>query len=241
MIQKVAALIGAFVLLGSLFGCSTEPAPFEYHPPVLRRTPPLAVVQPKVDVLKASCQVRVDWNVTKQMYGQKYIETSSDIGSGTLVAPGRVITNHHVVKDRDSKSQLVVVFSGKQYPYRVLREDKIADLAVLEVPTIVTDGVVVQPVDVDPYAIGLVKPNTTLIGFGPGELKVVVGTYENTLMGEGYEWSIVNATNRPGDSGGGVYNAFGTFVGVQWGCRPTDNQTYISAGKPLERILQEPR
>lgn len=189
--------------------------------------------------LLASCRVLVEDHTTKQMYGQKYIEIASDCGSGTLVGPGRVLTNDHVVKDRKGSSQLVVVFSGKRYPFKVLRTDPVADLAVLEVPTIVTDGMVVQPVDVDPYAIGLVKPNTTFIGFGPGELKVVVGNHVETLKGDGYEWSVVDKPNRSGDSGGGVFNAFGTFVGVQWGCDRKAGHTYTSTGEPVERILRE--
>lgn len=243
IVKHVAALIGVFAISSAFVGCGAAPAPTPsvvYNPPAKPVLAPYVAVRPQVDVLKASCRVLVENHTTKQMHGQKYIETYSDCGSGTLVAPGRVITNHHVVKDRKAGSQLVVVFSGQRYPFRVLREDEKSDLAVLEVPTIVTGGKVVQPVDVDPYAIGLVKPNTTLIGFGPGELKVVVGDYVETLQGDGYEWSIVAATNRSGDSGGGVFNAFGTFVGVQWGCRPADNRTYTSTGAPLERILQEP-
>jgi S1-C subfamily serine protease len=239
MIRKFTIIIGLISLASAFLGCGSPSAP--YTPPVKPVVVPYVAVRPQVDVLKASCRVLVEQHTTKQMHGQKYIETVADAGSGTLVGPGRVITNHHVVKDRNARSQLVVVFNGTRYPFTVLREDSVADLAVLEVPVIITEGVVVQPVDVDPFAIGLVKPNTTFIGFGPGELKVVVGNHVKTLKGDGYEWSIVDKPNRSGDSGGGVYNAFGTFVGVQWGCDRKVGHTYTSTGEPLSKILKEPR
>jgi S1-C subfamily serine protease len=241
MIQKFTALIGLIALASAFVGCggSTVP-PVVYHPPARPTVVPYVAVQPKVDVLAASCRVLVENSNVKYFGGQKGIETFSDCGSGTLVGPGRVITNWHVVKDRKPNSVLAVEFNGSRYPYTVLREDKEADLAVLEVPVIVTNGVVVQPVDVDPFGIGLYKPTTTIIGFGPGDIRVAVGNYVKTWKGDKYEFYSLDVANRNGDSGGGVFNSVGVFVAAQWGCSK-EGETFCTGGEPLRRILEEPR
>lgn len=138
-------------------------------------------------------------------------------GSGFVVAPGRVVTNAHVVAGMD-EPQVQVGGTGDLLPARVVVLDAARDLAVLDVPDLQArplalgadrargDDVVVAGFPLDgPYVLS------------PGRVRDVLSARGEDVYGEQEvtrEVYSLNAEVRPGNSGGPVLDAAGAVVGV---------------------------
>jgi hypothetical protein len=153
----------------------------------------------------------------------------SSVGSGTLVdAPsGLIITCAHLFDD--SQDGIIATFpNGRRFQAIFVARDKTgADLAAIRI----------KATDIETLPIDSSEPSGVLTagGFGPdNRFRAGVGRVaETTLDGS----TVINATVRQGDSGGGVVNEKRCFVGVIWGCRPEDGQAYLTCGQPLARFL----
>ena len=142
---------------------------------------------------------------------------ATSYGSGTLVAAsettGLVITNWHVVRDRDG--QIEVRFpNGFRSAARVLRTDRDWDLAAL---------LVWRP-QVDPVKISNRAPQKgealSIAGYGSGNYRMASGKCVQYLSPGGdkpFDIVELSAGARQGDSGGPILNQYGEMAGVLFG------------------------
>ncbi len=138
-------------------------------------------------------------------------------GSGFVVAPGRVMTNAHVVAGM-TEPLVQVAGTGTLLPGRVVVFDPARDLAVLDVPGL----------EARPLALGGERArgdDVVVAGFplngpyvlSPGRVRDVIVAEGEDIYGAAEvtrEVYSVNADVRPGNSGGPVLASDGTVVGV---------------------------
>lgn len=138
-------------------------------------------------------------------------------GTGFVVAPGRVLTNAHVVAGM-SEPRVQVAGAGAYLPGTVVVFDAARDLAVVDVPGLQTA----------PLAVGsdLVRGDDVVVaGFplngpyalSPGRVRDVITAVGEDIYGEQpvtREVYSLNAQVRPGNSGGPVLGRDGRVVGV---------------------------
>lgn len=215
MVAMAAASIG-------LYSTSDEPAaPAVVSAPAAKSPvrPPAPAVNP---VAAASCRIAVNVKqCTRQGCG-----VFTSWGTGTLIAPGRVLTCSHLFNDGNDET--VVYFGGKPYVAKLLKRDKAADLALLAV-----DGVNVKPTG----WVDVVNPadRFVLCGFGPGEFRQTSARFVAWWDSPGRHSFSVDADGRDGDSGGGAFNSAGQLVAVRWGA--VGGHTFVSGGEPLVKFL----
>lgn len=138
-------------------------------------------------------------------------------GSGFVVAPGRVVTNAHVVAGM-SAPQVQVGGTGRSLPGTVVAFDPARDLAVIDVPDLTAEPLVLgsdrsRGDDVVVGGFPLNGPYT----LSPGRVRDVITAVGEDIYGVAEvtrEVYSLNAEVRPGNSGGPVLGADGSVVGV---------------------------
>lgn len=134
-------------------------------------------------------------------------------GTGFVVAPGRALTNAHVVQD--CRAVQARNASGADLPVRVLAADRERDLALLEVPeqagpplAFRRDQGVRRGESVVTYGF----PLAGLLSSGPtlttGEISALAGLADNQRQFQ------ISAPVQPGNSGGPLLDMGGNVVGV---------------------------
>jgi S1-C subfamily serine protease len=134
-------------------------------------------------------------------------------GTGFVVAPGRALTNHHVIDD--CRAVRVRVPGGADLPARVIASDRDRDLALVEVPAEAgpplpfrRDVNVRRGEGVVTYGF----PLAGLLSSGPtlttGEISALAGLADNQRQ---YQ---ISAPVQPGNSGGPLLDMSGQVVGV---------------------------
>ncbi|MDP2882348.1 MAG: tetratricopeptide repeat protein [Azonexus sp.] len=128
-------------------------------------------------------------------------------GSGVVIAPTRVVTNCHVVREART---LQVRRADKELPARWLSADLPRDLCVLEVPGLEAPPVKQRASDLlttgeRVFAVG--NP----LGFG---LAVSAGLVSTIAPAEGERRIYTSASLSPGSSGGGLFDSEGRLVGI---------------------------
>ena len=172
---------------------------------------------------------------------------SDSAGSGSVVAPGRVLTNSHVV---DGQRTLAVVSAatGGPRPARVVWSSAELDLAVLAV-----DGLTLPPVTLGTMALRT-RERVWALGY-PGvadrisrahdvtSTGGVIGRLHTAPWGSGRALDIIqhDAAINPGNSGGPLVNDCGAVIGVNTAGVPTAQGTYMAsriteAARELTRI-----
>lgn len=149
-------------------------------------------------------------------------------GSGFAFAPGRVITNAHVVAAVDHPT--VFVGDGTRgYSARVVYFDPSDDIAVLDVPDL----------PAQPLPIGLEVnrgQNVAVVGFpNDGPLTAQAARVRNVILARGHDIYGRGSVTRevialrvqvhPGNSGGPVLDANGKVVGVVFAASADDAST----------------
>lgn len=129
------------------------------------------------------------------------------LGSGVVIAPGRVVTNRHVVEDGVS---FRVEHGGKQWPAKLAATDPDHDLAELSVAGL--EAPVVHIRDSSTLAVG---ESVYAIGAPEGmELTISEGLISGLRdFGDGRVIQT-SAAISPGSSGGGLFDAVGRLVGI---------------------------
>lgn len=172
---------------------------------------------------------------------------SDGAGSGSVVAPGRVLTNSHVA---DGQRTLAVVSaaSGGRRPARVVWSSAELDLAVLAV-----DGLTLPPVTLGTMALRA-RERVWALGY-PGIADRISRAHDVTSTGgvigrlhtapwrSGRALDIIqhDAAINPGSSGGPLVNDCGAVIGVNTAGFSTAQGTYMAsriteAARELTRI-----
>ncbi len=159
----------------------------------------------------------------------------SYMGSGVIIAPGRVATNCHVTRDAE---QIVLFKSGHAYP--VLKQAALTELnaCILETGSmplpaaqlaLSEDTAVGMPVYMYgyPFALGMRSRPTSVVAFHPYH------------AGHVFE---IDAGFMQGASGGGIFNEAGELVGLMTfiGKDVKDFHFYAIPAEWLVKAAQEP-
>jgi S1-C subfamily serine protease len=165
--------------------------------------------------------------VVKVLANEPTCSTSSE-GSGWVVAPGRVMTNAHVV----AGSASIVVQQGgvgRQLPAKLVLFDPERDLAVLAVPGLTAAPLTIGPelAAGDPAVVAGYPENQAYLAGGARVRQVLNATgtdiyKKNTVEREIYS---LRAIVRPGNSGGALFDDLGRVVGVVFARSTVDPDT----------------
>lgn len=148
-------------------------------------------------------------------------------GTGFVVAPGRVMSNAHVVAGANS---VTVESNGTTYEASVVSYDPNADISILDVPNLSAREL--------PFAEGKAAPGTDalVLGYpGGGDFVATPARIRETIKLNGpdiYRTTTVNrevytirGTVRQGDSGGPLLDLAGNVLGVVFGAAVDDPDT----------------
>ena len=128
-------------------------------------------------------------------------------GSGVVIAPGRVITNRHVIEDGVT---FRVEHDGKKWPAKLIRVDPDHDLAELSVSGLDAPSLHVR--DSSTLAVG---EKVYAIGAPEGlELTISEGLISGLRDFDKGRVIQTSAAISPGSSGGGLFHAQGRLVGI---------------------------
>ena len=164
--------------------------------------------------------------------GEPVLSVSS--GSGTVITPeGHVVTNAHVVEK--GKAFRVVFANGRELPAKLIGEDTLSDLAVLQVITPQPETfkhaefASTNDLQAGDTVLAMGAPwglsNSMSAGIVNNPRRLLVSLfddeadYEDTLgpdlpTGRYYAWIQHDAAIAPGNSGGPLVDANGRIVGV---------------------------
>lgn len=135
-------------------------------------------------------------------------------GGGVAIAPNRVATNCHVIEDM---TRIVVAHDGNTYAAKLLAESPRHDICVLQVDHLPAAPVSLRPLsEARPGQIVYVIGNPLNIGLSisDGLLSAIVDA--NRLPETGLASKLIhfNAETWQGHSGGGLFDAQGTLLGI---------------------------
>ncbi|MGH9404977.1 MAG: trypsin-like peptidase domain-containing protein [Terriglobia bacterium] len=143
-------------------------------------------------------------------------------GSGVVVAPGRVVTNRHVIEDG---IRFRVEHGGRTWPAKLVRVDPDHDLAELSVP-----GLTAPAVHVRPSSTLNVGEKVYAIGSPEGlELTISEGLISGLRDFDRERVIQTSAAISPGSSGGGLFDSEGRLVGI--------TTFYLKGGQSLNFAL----
>jgi S1-C subfamily serine protease len=180
--------------------------------------------------------------VVKILANEPTCNTSSE-GSGWVVAPGRVMTNAHVVAGASSIS-IQPGGVGRIYSGKLVVFDPERDLAVIAVP-----GLTIAPLTIGPQLVGgdsaviAGYPENSTYNVGAARVRDVVqatGTdiyRKNTVTRQIYS---LRGIVRPGNSGGALFNDQGQVVGVVFARSTVNDDTgyALTAGEIAPIVAQ---
>ena len=137
-------------------------------------------------------------------------------GSGIIIkSDGYIITNSHVIEGANSVK--VVLNTGKEYPAKLIGQDKKTDLAVIKIEE--TDLPVAElgesaALEVGELAVAIGNP----LGqeFAGSVTVGVISALNRTMNVEGRQYTLIqtDAAINPGNSGGALVNKYGQIVGI---------------------------
>lgn len=167
----------------------------------------------------------------------------SQEGSGWVVAPGRVVTNAHVVAGE--RSQLVRLRgTGPAYDARVVVFDSKRDLAILDVPGLRAPALKLGT-DVDRGASAVVAgfPENGPYDLEAARVRQVLTATGNDIYGRpGIARQVYSlyTTVRPGNSGGPLLDPSGRVIGVVFATSLDDPRTgYALTLKETRPVLAQ--
>ena len=180
--------------------------------------------------------------VVKVLASEPSCGTASE-GSGWVVAPGRVVTNAHVVAAASGIS-VQVGGVGQSLQARLVVFDPQRDLAVLAVPGLQTQPLALGTelgAGASAYAAGF--PGNGSYTTSPARVREVVNATgtdiykQNSVTREIY---ALRGVVRPGNSGGPLFDAAGQVVGVVFARSTTDADTgYALTLNEIQPVLAQ--
>ena len=169
-------------------------------------------------------------------------------GTGFVARPnGIIITNQHVVANADRV--VVTLADGSDVPAKVLGEDPLTDIAVLQVerrglPTVSTGRS--TDLMIGEWVIALGNPYAYLLGNAEPTVTVgVVSATNRNILPSGDQTGLyfdmiqTDAAINPGNSGGPLTNALGEVVGVNSSIFSNSGGSVgLGFAIPIERALR---
>lgn len=140
-----------------------------------------------------------------------YISTNKGTGSGVVVSPSLILTNHHVV---EGASQIEVYLSNKRYQAKILRSDASKDACVLRV-----NSSRLQAID-SSRLFGELQIGERVYALGnPEGLERTFsdGMISGKRLFEGQKIIQITAPITYGSSGGGLFDREGRLIGITTG------------------------
>jgi len=137
-----------------------------------------------------------------------YISTIKGAGSGVVVSPSLILTNHHVV---EGASQIDVYLSNQRYQASVFKSDASKDACVLRVNSsqlqAVEGGRLFEELQIGERVYALGNPKGLERTFSDG---IISGK----RIFEGQKIIQITAPIAPGSSGGGLFDGDGRLIGI---------------------------
>ncbi len=185
--------------------------------------------------------------------GQKYF--AAGVGSGIIVKPGCILTNHHVIKGAD---RLRITFASGQFigvDPAAVASDTLTDLSVIRLPADLPEGVREdlkftaefadsdKDVQVGDWAVAVGSP----LGLRQTVTHGVISAKGRLLSMLLVELLQTDAAINPGNSGGPLFDQLGRVVGVNVAIA-TDNGRNQGIGfaipsndahKIMDKLLQQ--
>ncbi|MDE0186235.1 MAG: trypsin-like peptidase domain-containing protein [Candidatus Poribacteria bacterium] len=142
------------------------------------------------------------------------------LGSGVIFnQAGYVLTNQHVIEDADTTK--VILSDGREYEARIVGEDFLSDLAVLQIDA--ADLSEIKQGDSDDlmigeWAIAIGHPFALAVGNPKPTVTIgVISATDRVLKTENRHYHNLiqtDASINPGNSGGPLVNLYGELVGI---------------------------
>ena len=187
-------------------------------------TEAVARVTPSVVTVQTERVQRATASPFDLFFGQRPADqVAAGIGSGFVVRQdGVIVTNAHVIADASKVS--VALRDGTTYPAKVVGEDELNDLAVLQIDA---SGLPTAPIGssrgllIGEWVVAIGNPYGFLLGNSePSVTAGVVSGVGRNLTGRGdgpgvyVDMIQTDASINPGNSGGPLINAAGEVIGV---------------------------
>lgn len=133
---------------------------------------------------------------------------STDLGSAVSIAPGRVITNCHVVRNA---SRILLVHEGQRLTASTAMGDPYRDLCALDVPGLGTDAPTLATAE--GYGVGT---EVVAAGYSLGRFNASRGRIKGLFACDcgGSRVIQTSAGFEPGASGGGLFDGDGRLLGI---------------------------
>jgi Trypsin-like peptidase domain/GYF domain 2/FHA domain len=145
------------------------------------------------------------------------VVNSTGTGSGFMIAPGIVATNHHVIQF-DTCEHITVTFpssskASQKFSARILFDNPARDLALLKIeseltPLKLTDATPLKGSPV--FVIGSPAQSDGQVSTNA----ITTGSFNNRIDFQGRTYLQINATINGGNSGGPVFDEKGHVIGV---------------------------
>lgn len=166
-----------------------------------------------VDLVEdAVVEIRTESVRTNAFYGEYITEGA---GSGVIITEnGYIVTNYHVI---NGASKVIVKLKNQnEYEATVIGSDSQTDLALLKIEEIKLTSAVLGNSDqlqVGETAIAIGNPLGNLGGTVTSGIISALGR-ELTVDGKKMTLLQTSAAVNPGNSGGGLFNAYGELIGI---------------------------
>jgi len=140
-----------------------------------------------------------------------FISTNKSTGSGVVVSPSLILTNHHVV---EGASQIEVYLPNQRYQAKVFKSDASKDACVLRVDSsqlrAVKSSRLFEELQIGERVYALGNPKSLTRTFSDGMIS-------GKRLYKGQNIIQITAPIAPGSSGGGLFDGEGRLIGITKG------------------------
>ena len=162
-------------------------------------------------------------------------------GSGVAISPDVIATNCHVMEWRHRDDILVTSHAdGSRRKAATIALDADADVALVHVPGAAYDPVSIAPTPPEGSEVHLLGwGRRGILARGAGRiLRRVMG--HRTPRGQ-VPVMLCHLASEPGDSGGGIFDAEGRLVALNWGAITATGQSLSTPSEYISRLVDDYR
>lgn len=162
-------------------------------------------------------------------------------GSGVAISPDLIVTNCHVVEWRHRDDLVVTSHAdGSRRKAATIALDAEADVALVHVPGAAYDPAAVAPTPAEGSEVHLLGwGRRGVLARGAGRiLRRVMG--HRTPRGQ-VPVMLCHLASEPGDSGGGIFDASGHLVALNWGAITATGQSLSTPSEYITRLVEDYR